>query len=285
MIRKSFPSAIEQTDPRTFVATVSTGSMDRDGDCIDPKGWQLASYRHNPIVNWQHNMSLPPIARATDIRVQGGALVAKMEFPPPGISPLADEICGLVKAGFLHSTSVGFRAIRSTPNGIGRNISEAELMEFSVVSIPSQVEARISRCMGEACNEMKLKSWLGGNWRTQQKETYTMETEEMWLEIDDEKDLDTHFEEMLAMMNTGSRHSVTEDLAVQMRRLGPKATIADLCRAVMQGVVAPSKRWRGDDEEIDVDLKEVNRLAGRVVAEALPGLVRAALCQATGRLD
>lgn len=161
MIRKSFPVQIKQGGERTFAVTISTGTVDRDGDTIDPKGWDLRAYRANPIVLWQHDHSLPPIARAADVRVQGQKLVAVMEFPPPGVSPLADEIHGLMKAGFLHSTSVGFLPLRSTPNGTGQDIHEAELLEFSVVNVPSQVEARVRRCAGEACDELALKSWLG----------------------------------------------------------------------------------------------------------------------------
>ena len=29
---------------------ISTGAVDRDGDTIDPKGWDLTAYRRNPTV-------------------------------------------------------------------------------------------------------------------------------------------------------------------------------------------------------------------------------------------
>jgi HK97 family phage prohead protease len=138
--------------------------VDRDKDVIDPKGWRLASYRENPIVLWQHRRDLPPIARTTDIRVSGARLLASLEFPPEGASPLADEIHNLVAAGFLHSTSVGFLPIRSEYNHErgGHDILEAELLEWSIVNVPANHEALIQRCLGEACDRAAVDRWLKG---------------------------------------------------------------------------------------------------------------------------
>jgi len=160
---KSFPVSFQKgTSARMFNAVVSTASVDRDKDMIDPKGWRLDSYRKNPIVLWQHNRNLPPIARTTDIRVSGQRLLASMEFPPEGASPLADEIHNLVAAGFLHSTSVGFLPIRCEYNSVrgGHDILEAELLEFSIVNIPAQSEALIQRCIGEGCDTKAMDRWL-----------------------------------------------------------------------------------------------------------------------------
>lgn len=164
MIQKSFPVVVRKSADGQFSIVVSTDAVDRDRDIIDPQGWRLANFRQNPIVLWQHRRELPPIARATDIRVSGSRLIATMEFPPTGVSPLADEINGLMAAGFLHSASVGFLPIRSVYNAErdGLDILEAELLEFSVVSIPSNAEARVQRCVGESCNLPAMKSWLSG---------------------------------------------------------------------------------------------------------------------------
>ncbi len=161
--RKSFPVEFRKGhSSRTFTAVISTASVDRDKDVIDPKGWRLDNYKKNPVVLWQHNRNLPPIARTTDIRVSGQRVLATMEFAPEGASPLADEIHNLVAAGFLHSTSVGFLPIRSVYNSErgGHDILEAELLEFSIVNIPAQSEALIQRCLGEACDRAAVDRWL-----------------------------------------------------------------------------------------------------------------------------
>jgi len=160
---KSFPVEFRKgASARTFSAVVSTASVDRDKDVIDPKGWRLDSYRKNPIVLWQHRRDLPPIARTTDIRVSGTRLLATMEFAPEGASPLADEIHNLVAAGFLHSTSVGFLLIRSVYNAErgGHDILEAELLEWSVVNVPANSEAAIQRCLGTECDAKAVDRWL-----------------------------------------------------------------------------------------------------------------------------
>ena len=64
---------------------ISTGAVDRDGDTIDPKGWDLTAYRRNPTVLWQHDHKIPAIARMVHIAVEGNppALVASASSPPP----------------------------------------------------------------------------------------------------------------------------------------------------------------------------------------------------------
>ena len=106
---KSFPVAIQKAaKDRTFSFIISSDAIDRDRDVIDPTGWRLDNYRKNPVVLWQHRRDLPPIARAISPRVSGSRLLSDVEFPPQGISPLADEIHDLLAAGFLTSASVGF---------------------------------------------------------------------------------------------------------------------------------------------------------------------------------
>lgn len=161
--RKSLSVTFQKgTSSRAFRATISTASVDRDKDVIDPKGWRLENYRKNPIILWQHRRDLPPIARCTDIRVSGTRLQATMEFPPKGASQLADEICNLVEAGFLHSTSVGFLPINSAynPERGGTDFLEVELLEFSIVNVPANSEALILRCIGEGCDTGAMDRWL-----------------------------------------------------------------------------------------------------------------------------
>src|SRR5438105_1903827 len=51
-------------DSRTFKDVIfSDGSIDRYGDSIDQKGWQLEAFRSNPVALWSHDSSSPPIGR------------------------------------------------------------------------------------------------------------------------------------------------------------------------------------------------------------------------------
>lgn len=146
-IRKLFPAQIKDAGARSIIAVVSTESVDRDGDVIHASGWQLDNFRRNPVVLFGHDYSRPPVARASSIDVVGTTLRATIEFPPPNVSELADEVHGLVRAGFLPGVSVGFRPL---PGGKtyneqrgGMDFTAQELLEFSFVAIPSNPQALV----------------------------------------------------------------------------------------------------------------------------------------------
>ncbi len=101
---------------RTFRFTISTGDVDREGDRIDPQGWDLTAFKQNPVTLWAHDHRIPPIARTTDIRVVDARLQAVVQFPPPGVHPFADQVHDLLAKGFLSSASVGFRPLRKSFN-------------------------------------------------------------------------------------------------------------------------------------------------------------------------
>jgi hypothetical protein len=98
---------------------LSDDSVDRDGDTINPRGWQLEAYQRNPVVLWAHKHDVPAIGRCPYIAIEGNALVGDIQFSPPGCYGFADEIRGLVQAGHVHSSSVEFRPLRATKNATG----------------------------------------------------------------------------------------------------------------------------------------------------------------------
>lgn len=142
---KTYPTDIAvQPDSRTIGFTISTGSIDRDGDILDPKGWQLDNYKKNPVVLFAHDYHQLPVAKATAITQTAAGLQATAEFPPKGTYPFADTVFDMLKAGFLSATSVGFQPIDHEPakdRGKGFNFKSQELLEFSIVPIPSNAEA------------------------------------------------------------------------------------------------------------------------------------------------
>lgn len=134
---------IKKGDDGRYTFTISTGSVDRDHDTIDPNGWRLGEYRRNPVVLFGHDARQPPIGKAAAVEVRSGALKADVVFAPEGVYPLADTVRGLVDAEILRATSVGFIPIKWTfdeeRNGV--DFLEQELYEFSIVPIPSNTEA------------------------------------------------------------------------------------------------------------------------------------------------
>ena len=178
-MQKLFPTTIRKgpTGDRSFTFVISTGEVDRDNDTVNPNGWDLEHYLRNPIVAWSHDYTKPPVARCTSIGVQGNALVAVAEFPPPGLYDLADTVYDLLSTGFLHATSVGFKPIEQTYNTTrgGQDITRQELLEFSIVSIPSNPDALMAA--RGLCDRTAIQKWFN-----QGKESVMSHTQrENWL--------------------------------------------------------------------------------------------------------
>lgn len=133
----------EDAGVRKAAFVISTEAEDRDGDTVSVKGWELDSYRKNPVVLWAHDTKSLPIARAESIGARDGKLKSVTVFPEKGIYPFADQVYGLVKGGFLNGTSVGFHPLEATPRGKskGVNFTRQELYEFSILPVPSNREA------------------------------------------------------------------------------------------------------------------------------------------------
>ena len=133
-------------DSRTFTFTISSASIDRMGDTIAVAGWKLDNFKRNPVVLWGHDGSMLPVGRATSVWVQGGKLKAKAEFASAAVSQYAERVRGMIAAGFLTATSVGFAPLKyafseDPLRKYGIDFLEQELLEFSVVGIPANPDA------------------------------------------------------------------------------------------------------------------------------------------------
>jgi HK97 family phage prohead protease len=157
-VRKQMIAPAEQLggDDRALRFTISTGCVDREQDVISVRGWDLANYRRNPVVLWGHDATRLPIGRAFDIRIDGDALKATVEFIPtdtPEGGAFAESVYRLARSGFIAATSVGFRPIKwdytdDETRGAsdwfpGIDFQEQELVELSVVTVPANPEALI----------------------------------------------------------------------------------------------------------------------------------------------
>jgi HK97 family phage prohead protease len=140
-IRKQFVDTdVRAVRDRVRRFTISTASVDRDNDTIDPRGWRLDNYRKNPVVLWAHDYRQLPLGKALDVRVEGTRLVSEAEFAD---HEMADTVLKLIDDGFLRATSVGFKPVRFERNVErgGIDFKEQELLEFSVVPVGANPEA------------------------------------------------------------------------------------------------------------------------------------------------
>ncbi len=137
-----------QDDDRAVMVTCSTEILGRDKLVLVSRGIDLTHYRTNPIWLWQHNADWP-VARSGQIEVQGDKLVARVQFPPAGVSARADEVLGLIRAGVINAASTGFEKAEAEPIDpanprAGTRIVACELAEMSFVSIPAVPDALVT---------------------------------------------------------------------------------------------------------------------------------------------
>ncbi len=127
---------------RQVKVIASDGTRDRMGDVLVPYGVELEQYRRNPIVLAQHNAE-EPIARCSDIHVENAAVVATIDFPPPGTSERSDEYLRLLKTGVVAAVSVGFLPLDWELISTGYKYTRWEMLELSCVSVPVNPSALV----------------------------------------------------------------------------------------------------------------------------------------------
>ncbi len=125
----------------------STEAIDRDGEVLSMDGWDLKNFKKNPVVLEGHNYGEPAIGRAK-VSIKDRKMVFKIEFPPEGVHPRADLFKKLYKLGFMKASSVGFIP-KDWVMGDGdktprRTFTKQELLEISLVTVPSNPEALLN---------------------------------------------------------------------------------------------------------------------------------------------
>lgn len=158
-IREFDRAKAEET--RTVEFIISSSARDRHNSILNMKGWQLDNFNRNPIVGYQHNVyggNMCNAANPDDVLGPGRAfleddlLIGEVTFETKDINPQAEKIFRKVLNKTLRATSVGFLEVgdgkmKKTLDESGNVIDEVymfagqELLEFSIVNIPSNPEA------------------------------------------------------------------------------------------------------------------------------------------------
>ena len=134
-----------ENSPSDFMVTLSMDSVDRDGDTIDPNGWNLDHYKRHPIVVSSHEYGdlrkqigeIEP----ESLHVVKGALRGKVHYYVGEGNDEADwgaKLAAKNRAAY----SVGFMPEEDEPRkGGGRHYLKQELLELSHVVVPSNRDA------------------------------------------------------------------------------------------------------------------------------------------------
>lgn len=123
----------------------STPAVDRDGDRVVPGGLDLENYRRNPVLLYGHNYADPfaVIGKAAEIVVDemGMRILPELREPATDNDPM-HIIKALWEQGLLRAASIGFKPLQSMGNAYGgKDITQAELLEISLVPIPANQTA------------------------------------------------------------------------------------------------------------------------------------------------
>lgn len=143
---KGFASQVKAVkDTNRFHFTISTAGVDRDKDVINVAGWQLDSYKQNPVVLFGHDYKSLPVGKAVSIKATRKGLDSEVEFAPGDIYPFAETVRRMVAGGFLSAASVGFKPLtyEFDEERKGVNIMESELLEWSIVPVPANPECLV----------------------------------------------------------------------------------------------------------------------------------------------
>jgi HK97 family phage prohead protease len=148
---------------RTLRFCFSDGSVDRAGDTIDPKGWELDAFNLNPVALWAHNSWDPPIGRAKNVGVVGKRLMGDIEFAGAKDYEFADTIFRLIKGKFINAVSVGFNPLewsfvndKDRPYGI--DFKRQELLEISPCPVPCNGNA-LAEARAKGIDTRPLRAW------------------------------------------------------------------------------------------------------------------------------
>lgn len=150
-------------ESRTVTFVFSDATVDRMGDTIDPKGWDLSDFNKNAVALWCHDSSMPPIGRASNVRVERGKLLGDIEFMDAETSAFADSVFRMVKGGYLKAVSVGFIPtkyvfVEEADRPWGIDFIEQTLLEISVCSVPANPNALIA-ASASGIDVAPLREW------------------------------------------------------------------------------------------------------------------------------
>jgi HK97 family phage prohead protease len=135
-----------------FSVIASTAVIDRQGESIDQKGWDLANFLKNPVMLWAHQYDMLPVGIAEKTEVTEQGLMMSGRFADAEANPMADNVRKLYEDGILRTVSVGF--IPKERNG--NIITKAELLEVSFVPVPANPEA-LSLAMTKGFDDNLMK--------------------------------------------------------------------------------------------------------------------------------
>jgi len=154
----------------TFVATITTDSVDRDGEVVVPGGMNSRDYERNPVLLYEHDVQ-KPIGKMLSMKRMDRAIESEFALAPRPDNHVGewfpDTVASLLDFGALNTMSIGFLGIESRPaskadnekygQGVRRVYGKWKSLEVSVVSVPANQDAIITAVRKGLCSASAAK--------------------------------------------------------------------------------------------------------------------------------
>jgi len=207
--------------------TITTDTVDRDGDIVEPKGIKLTNYRRNNVVLLAHDYRGLPIAKGENLKRNEHGIDADVEFPEEGTYPLSDTVYQMGKGGFIKAWSIGFIPIKTedivdedekgkdseSMRRRGKRIKSCELLEFSACAVGCNPEA-LTNMMAKGINIDTLKEAgfieIEEDVTEQELQEEKEQSDEL-LELDENPYLDEEYKKALEEKETITKPEETEE--------------------------------------------------------------------------
>jgi HK97 family phage prohead protease len=157
MKTKDFDMQVKDvSDTGTFEGYGSIfGNVDSYGEKVMPGAFSDSLAKHHksgtkPLMLWQHNPS-QPIGVWEDLAEDGKGLKGTGRFVME--TAKGREVHALLKAGAVRGLSIGYREIKTEPDGAVRLLKELDLLEISIVSFPANTRANVTAVKSERMDE------------------------------------------------------------------------------------------------------------------------------------
>jgi hypothetical protein len=145
---KSFPLEVKSVDEAKYQirAVFSTGAIDRHGEIVDQKGWDLTEFKKNPVVLFCHDHTKPAVGKVLVEDSFGpnaeGNLEGTIQFAAAEYE-LAMTLWKLYKGKYMSAFSAGFINDEYVVDQVNEvlTLTKNRLLEESCVNVPANAEA------------------------------------------------------------------------------------------------------------------------------------------------
>jgi HK97 family phage prohead protease len=177
MNRKTLDASLAKAagDGVKVEATITTETIDRDGEVLVSQGMDATEFEKNPVVFYNHDYA-QPVGRITNLRRGDGKVDATIEFAkrPEGFegSYFPEFVESLVEQGIVKGISVGFvplpggvrRPNKKDQDDYGETVrqvySKWKLLEVSVAPLPANATALVSAVRKGLVDRDDVVKWL-----------------------------------------------------------------------------------------------------------------------------